>query len=144
MSRLTVRGIRYINELWSARRARRTILWAALTVTTMFTGIAAMDGQFPYFARFIPNGFLLPNPNGASTTYSANGGGIDLTGPFFQSMGTNGRSCATCHQASDGMSVSAANVELRFLLTQGTDPIFRTVDGSNCNHDINVSTLEGR
>lgn len=144
MSRLTVRGIRYINELGSARRARRTILWAALTVTTMFTGIAAMDGQFPYFARFISNGFLLPNPNGASTTYSANGGGIDLTGPFFQSMGTNGRSCATCHQASDGMSVSAANVELRFLLTQGTDPIFRTVDGSNCNHDINVSKLEGR
>lgn len=42
------------------------------------------------------------------------------------------------------MSVSAANVELRFLLTQGTDPIFRTVDGSNCNHNIDVSTLEGR
>lgn len=42
------------------------------------------------------------------------------------------------------MSVSAANVDLRFLLTQGTDPIFRTVDGSNCDHDIDVSTLEGR
>ena len=72
------------------------------------------------------------------------GGGIDLTGPFFQSLGTNGRACATCHQPSDGMSVSAANVELRFLLTQGTDPIFRTVDGSNCNHNIDVSTVEGR
>lgn len=24
------------------------------------------------------------------------------------------------------------------------DPIFRTVDGSNCNHSIDVSTLEGR
>jgi hypothetical protein len=42
------------------------------------------------------------------------------------------------------MSVSAANVELRFLLTQGTDPIFRPVDGSNCDHSIDVSTFEGR
>jgi len=29
-------------------------------------------------------------------------------------------------------------------LTYGLDPIFRTVDGSNCNHDIDVSTLAGR
>jgi hypothetical protein len=42
------------------------------------------------------------------------------------------------------MSVSAANVELRFLLTQGADPIFRPVDGSNCNHDLDISTVEGR
>jgi hypothetical protein len=93
---------------------------------------------------FIPNGVFFPNPNGASQTYSSSGGGIELTGPFFQSMGTNGRTCGTCHQPSDGMSVSAANVELRFLMTQGTDPIFRRVDGSNCNHNIDVSTRPGR
>jgi len=72
------------------------------------------------------------------------GGGIDLTGPFFQSLGTNGRSCGTCHVASDGMSVSAGDVQQRFLLTQGNDPIFRTVDGSNCDHNIDVSTFQGR
>jgi len=42
------------------------------------------------------------------------------------------------------MSVAAANVQQRFSLTQGQDPIFRTVDGSNCNHSIDVSTLAGR
>ena len=42
------------------------------------------------------------------------------------------------------MSVSAADVQLRFLLTQGNDSIFRTVDGSNCDHNINVSNFEGR
>jgi len=42
------------------------------------------------------------------------------------------------------MSVSAAHVQQRFSLTQGQDPIFRTVDGSNCNHSIDVSTLAGR
>src|SRR5215469_16808295 len=69
---------------------------------------------------------------------------LTLTGPFFQSLGTNGRSCGTCHQPSDGMSVSAAHVQQRFINTQGEDPIFRTVDGSNCNHTINVSTLDGK
>ena len=42
----------------------------------------------------IPNGRHFPNPSGASSTYSTNGK-IDLTGPFFQSMGSNGRSCAS-------------------------------------------------
>src|SRR5712672_1845180 len=59
-------------------------------------------------------------------------------------MGTNGRSCATCHQPSDAMSVAAANIQQRFDQTQGMDPIFRTVDGSNCNHSIDVSTVARR
>ena len=92
---------------------------------------------------FIPNGVYFPNAGGASQTYSTNGG-IDQAGPFFQSLGTNGRSCGTCHQPSDGMSVSAAHVQQRFDVSQGLDPIFRTVDGSNCDHDIDVSTIEAR
>jgi len=104
----------------------------------------AVKGDQVASASFIPNGVLFPNPGGASQTISTSDGGIDLTGPFFQSLGTNGRTCGTCHQPSDGMSVSAAHVQQRFLLSQGLDPIFRPVDGSNCNHGIDVSTLEGR
>jgi cytochrome c peroxidase len=92
----------------------------------------------------VPNRTFFPNPSGASETYSTTGGGIDLTGPFFQSLGSNGRSCATCHQLADGMSVAAAHIQQRFDLTEGLDPIFRTNDGSNCNHSIDVSTLAGR
>src|SRR3984957_671373 len=138
------RGIRYLSQIWSIRRNRRMAINTAVVAGAMLVAIAAVNGQFPYFTKFIPNGIFFPNPNGASQTYSANGGGIDLTGPFFQSIGTNGRTCGTCHQPSDGMSVSAANVELRFLQTQGTDPIFRPIDGSNCNHNIDVSTRPGR
>jgi hypothetical protein len=90
-----------------------------------------------------PNGVLFPNPNGASKNISSTGV-IDLANPFFQSLGTNGRSCATCHQLSDGMSITPANVSQRFQLTQGQDPIFLPVDGSNCNHNIDVSTLSGK
>lgn len=123
---------------------KRAITCAFFLATAMLMAVAAVNGGQIPFLNFIPNGFFFPNPNGASQTYSTNGGGIDRTGLFFQSLGTNGRSCSTCHQPSDGMSVSAANIELRFLLTQGTDPIFRTVDGSNCDHNIDVSTRDGK
>ena len=123
---------------------------AAVASLLVFAGTIfisrTVKGQFPPSSnqKFIPNGTSFLNLGGASQTYSTSGGGIDETGPFFQSLGTNGRSCSTCHQPSDGMSVSALDAQLRFDETAGTDPIFRTVDGSNCDHNINVSTLAGR
>lgn len=141
------RGIQRLHKFPAIARQRRGFMLAALVIGAMFMALQGARGQqgpFPRLVSFIPNGVFFPNPNGASQTYSSNGGGIDETGPFFQSLGTNGRACASCHQPSDGMSVAAANVGLRFLLTQGTDPIFRTVDGSNCNHSVDVSTMEGR
>jgi hypothetical protein len=52
--------------------------------------------------------------------------------PFFTPLGTNGRACVTCHQPADGMSVSVASLQKRWLETKGQDPIFDAVDGSNC------------
>ncbi len=122
------------------RRYKRVLMSAVFLGVAVLMVIAAAGGQ--QFS-FIPNGVFFPNSGGASQTYSTAGGGIDLTGPFFQSLGTNGRSCGTCHQPSDGMSISAADVQQRFVQTRGKDPIFRPVDGSNCNHNIDVSTFDG-
>src|SRR6516162_138439 len=83
--------------------------------------VAAVHAQGP--SSFIPNQQLFPNPNGTSSTQST-AGSIDLTGPFFQSLGTNGRTCGSCHQPSDGMSVSAADVQEHFITSDGLDPIF--------------------
>src|SRR5262245_8978046 len=91
----------------------------------------------------IPNLTGFADPDGVVRTFNANGN-IDLTGPFFQSLGTNGRSCGTCHQPSDAMAVSAAHIQARFDASEGLEPIFRTNDGSNCDHDVDVSTLAGR
>lgn len=117
-----------------------------LVLTGAIAILRTVNGQFLPSPNktFIPNGTSFLNAGGASQTYSTVGGGIDQTGLFFQSLGTNGRSCASCHQPSDGMSVSALHIQLRFDQTGGLDPIFRTVDGSNCDHNINVSTLPGR
>ena len=122
------------------RQYTRSIIAAIFLVFATLLIISSVSGQQP----FIPNGAHFPNPGGTSQTYSTAGRGIELTGPFFQNLGTNGRTCATCHQPSDGMSISAIDVQQRFLLTQGQDPIFRPVDGSNCNHNIDVSTLAGK
>src|SRR3989475_10021505 len=89
---------------------------------------------------------LFPFPNGAGILETRNTGGkpIDLTGPFFQSLGTNGRSCASCHRPAQSWSVSAEELKIRFELTQGLDPIFRSNDGSNCSNNIDTSTVDGR
>lgn len=92
----------------------------------------------------LPNLFPMPNATGLLETYKIGDGPIDLTGPFFQSLGTNGRSCATCHRPAQGWGTSADEIKARFILTQGLDPIFRTNDGSNCDHNIDTSTVGGR
>jgi cytochrome c peroxidase len=92
----------------------------------------------------LPNLFPIPNGSGFLETKNAGNGPIDLTGPFFQSLGTNGRSCTSCHRPAQGWGISADEVRFRFEITQGTDPIFRTNDGSNCDHNIDTSTLGGR
>jgi cytochrome c peroxidase len=91
----------------------------------------------------IPNLAGFRNPAGTVRTFSQNGD-IDLDSAFFQNLGTNGRNCATCHQPSDAMSISAAHVQNRFDDSEGLDPIFLANDGSNCDHDIDLSTLTGR
>ena len=70
-------------------------------------------------------------PNGATKT---------ATNAFFQDLGTNERTCLTCHQPQNGWSVSASGVQARFYASFGTDPIFRLVDGATCPTD-DVSTI---
>ncbi len=108
-------------------------------IFTAFCVTAALIG-----AQSLPNSFPLPNQSGLLETYNVKNEPISLKGAFFQSLGTNGRSCASCHLPTEGWSVSAAEIQLRFLLTQGNDPIFRTNDGSNCDHNIDTSTLHGK
>lgn len=70
-------------------------------------------------------------------------GKVDRHNPFFRSLGSNGRSCNSCHQQQDGWTVSVADVRKRFEATRGLDPIFRPVDGS-VSPLADVSTLAAR
>lgn len=52
--------------------------------------------------------------------------------PFFTPLGSNGRSCVTCHQPTSAMSLSLDLIRLRWADTNGKDPLFAAIDGSNC------------
>lgn len=90
----------------------------------------------------LPNPLIREDPSGTLGTYST-ASPIDLSNPFFQSLGTNGRTCNTCHVSSQAWTVSPPEIQARFEKTNGSDPIFRTVDGANCP-SADVSTLEAR
>jgi hypothetical protein len=93
--------------------------------------------------RFIPRYEEFPDADGALANLNLGRPTDTTTNPFFQPMGTNGRSCVTCHQPSDAFSVTPRHIRQRFEATRGTDPIFRPVDGANCPM-ADVSTMEER
>ena len=80
---------------------------------------------------------------GKVASYQPAGDTITASNAFFQSLGTNGRSCVTCHQPPSGMSVSAKNVQRRFANTAGHDPIFAAVDGANCPNQVPAAKTSG-
>ncbi len=93
------------------------------------------------FAGFLlPNLTPFPDPSGIFRTFSP--GPINLSNPFFSKLGTNDRSCASCHDASDGWSITPAHLQQRFQISQA-DPVFRPVDGANCP-SADVSTVAAR
>ena len=73
------------------------------------------------------------NTTGILELVNANGR-TDPRGAFFQSLGTNGRSCATCHVADQAMSISPPQIRERYERTNGRDPLFAAVDGANCTN----------
>src|SRR5579864_4515139 len=100
----------------SAARYLRSVTWGMFLF-----GLAT-------FATVLVAGTKLTNPldtndpSGTLSTFST-AGGIDLANPFFQNLGTNGRSCGTCHVASDAMTVTPPDLQARFNSSNGTDPI---------------------
>ena len=101
---------------------------------------SASIGVFP---RVIPQVLQSPDPTGTVETYNLGAPTDTTTNPFFQSLGTNGRACATCHEPRSAWGVSAASIQQRFEQSDGTDPIFRPVDGATCPSD-DVSTLAAK
>ena len=91
----------------------------------------------------IPRFSAALDPTGAVATFQPNGATFTFNNAFFKNLGTNGRTCFTCHQPQNGWSVSAAGVAERFTASAGTDPIFRLVDGATCPN-AEVSTLAAK
>jgi cytochrome c peroxidase len=83
-------------------------------------------------SRRLPSYAWFKTPTGALALLQADGAVETEQHPFFAPMGTNGRACVTCHQPSDGMSLSVQTIRARWTTTGGRDPLFAMVDGANC------------
>jgi hypothetical protein len=107
-----------------ARPLRKRIVLCVFAVGILGTGSAIAD-------IYLHNLFPFLDLPGFSATNSTTGS-IDLSGPFFQSLGTNGRSCGTCHAPADAFGLSAMNAHSRYVISQGKDPLFAQIDGATC------------
>jgi cytochrome c peroxidase len=106
------------------RRALAASIVALAAVTRAGSGDAAPQH---------PSLIVTPDPNGLMGMLKIDGP-IDRSGPFFQSLGTNGRSCATCHDPQEAMTFTPAHARQVFADSGGADPLFARVDGANCDN----------
>ena len=123
----------------STVRRRLTAIFATISLAA---GISAASAQGSSESAPRRDAMITPDPSGWLQTHTSTGG-IDTGNPFFQSLGTNGRSCNSCHRQAEGWTISAAEVRQRFADTDGTDPIFSLVDGA-VSPVADVSTVDAR
>jgi cytochrome c peroxidase len=93
--------------------------------------------------RFVRIGIPSPNPSGIAQTLVAGGEFAPADEPFFDRLGSNGRTCMTCHVPTQGWSLEPTDVQRLFAATAGRHPLFRPVDGST-SPLADVSTVKAR
>ena len=80
----------------------------------------------------LPQYFENTDNSGKVATYQPNGSVVTAGNAYFTPLGSNGRTCFTCHQPQSGWSMNPSNARAIFNATQGADPLFAPVDGANC------------
>jgi hypothetical protein len=82
------------------------------------------------------------NEFGTAETFHVTGA-VDFTNPFFQQLGTNPRTCATCHGADQGWTMTTEANDQLFHDTDGLAPLFNPVDEGR-RPDADLSTKDKR
>ncbi|MCP5145265.1 MAG: hypothetical protein H6978_10675 [Gammaproteobacteria bacterium] len=119
----------------SGRTMARAVMAAALTLPAALSAQQSEridDWWSPGQGTPLPERANYSNAGGMLGVFNQ-AGVLETKGhAFFEPLGSNGRACVSCHQPSDGMSISVATVQRRWQATAGRDPIFAEVDGANC------------
>jgi len=113
------------------RRHLHAYVGGRLRIVACMVGLVVLAAGTAIADVYLRNLFPFLDFTGFSGTYS-NTGSVDLSGPFFQSLGTNGRSCGTCHQPNNAFGLSAVDAQVRYFISRGKDPLFAQIDGSTC------------
>ncbi len=113
---------------------RATAIWLALIGTAVVSGAAF--AAVVIFAAFPDDSGVIKSAT-ADTT-------INLKSKFFDAgLGTNDQACSTCHEPSEGFTISPETINEEFDATNGLDPLFRPNDTAD-RPDADVSTLAAR
>src|SRR5437899_10696740 len=122
-----------LNLLRDHLRQRRAAPWLAVAFLACFAGTLAAVSNPANLTSFL-------DTSGVIQTFTTNGF-IDPNSAFVRDLGTNGRTCGTCHQPGAAWTVTPPHIQARFDATQGLDPIFRTNDGAHCpSADVPTTT----
>lgn len=116
---------------------RRLTAAIALGATVVVLSYAATEATLRAASTY-------PDASGLLATIRLDNGPVVMTGPFFQPLSSNGRSCSSCHRPAQGWTISAEEVRQRFDSTDGRDPIFRSHDAAVCDHGVKTRTVEDR
>src|SRR5262249_20727901 len=97
----------------------RKILGTGVVVcTSVMVGVLGWAGR-PAGAHEAERGVLTSeDDSGRLRTIDVNGD-LDLTNPFFKDLGTNGRTCFSCHRPDQGWTVTPEEIRKRFQDTNG-------------------------
>ncbi len=134
-----------ISRAQSADSADQSTSWAPAAIShaqrmKIFPDVRRSTQTVP---RVIPKLKSYSDPTGRISTFQSARETVTADNPFFQNLGTNDRTCFTCHQPETGWTISAASAQARFARSEGTDPLFRLFDGATCPSD-DVSTQSAR
>lgn len=80
--------------------ALRSLQTSSLCIALVFLGSVSLFG-----GKLLANPLQTPDSAGVLSTYST-ASGIDISNPFFQSLGSNGRTCNTCHISGSAWTIT--------------------------------------
>jgi len=90
---------------------------------------AILCGKIP---ATIPQNIVTVDATGTLATYQPAGAVVTAGNGFFSELGTNRRTCFSCHRPEAGWAMNPLTATATFLASLGTDPLFAPVDGANC------------
>jgi cytochrome c peroxidase len=128
------------------QRSQRLFVWAVALVIPAACEPPPDDESFDDTSQALTSTSTFTDDFGTLQVFSSAAAGIDPKNPFFRNLGTNGRTCNSCHKLENALGISVARINQLFNSTSGTDPLFRINDGSNAPTGFyaNVSTLSAR
>lgn len=114
---------------------RNLVLVYFVAAATCVLAVRAQVSQPQWIApgsgAVLPKEMTFDDPLGRLGVLNADGPIATKGNPFFEPLGSNGRACVTCHQPANAMSLSIDTIRERWRATNGKDPLFAAIDGSD-------------